>query len=114
MEMAEKDKNVNVNELCMQHRDQLLALTRCLESGTNVHNDYDKFVFTIELGDVLFQATDGVYHYLKLSDINNTMKNNVNNFSTISKTLIQKALENKSNDNLTCVVLETINGDSKQ
>jgi serine/threonine protein phosphatase PrpC len=113
MEMAEKDKTVNVNELCVQHRDQLLALTKCLESGSNVHNEYDKFVFKIELGDILFQATDGVYHYLKLNDVNNTMKNNTNNFSTISKTLIQTALENKSNDNLTCVVLETVNGDAK-
>jgi serine/threonine protein phosphatase PrpC len=112
--MAEKDKSVKVNDLCMQHRDQLLALTKCLESGSNAHNDYDKFVFNIELGDVLFQATDGVYHYLKLSDVNNVLKNNSNNFSTIARNLVQIALNNKSNDNLTCIVVETIDGDTKQ
>jgi serine/threonine protein phosphatase PrpC len=113
MEMAEKDKSINITELCMQHRNQLLALTKCLESGNNAHHDYDKFVFNIELGDVLFQATDGVHHYLKLSDVNNAIKNNTNNFSTIAKTLVQIALSNKSNDNLTCVVVETINGGNK-
>jgi serine/threonine protein phosphatase PrpC len=114
MDLAEKDKTIDINTLCVQHRNQLLALTKCLESGSNIHNDYDKFVFEIELGDVLFQATDGVYHYLKLSDINNVMKNNTNNFNTIAKNLIQIALGNKSNDNLTCIVMETVNGDIKQ
>jgi protein phosphatase len=113
IDLAEKDKTINVNELCMQYRNQLLALTKCLESGTNAHIDYDKFVFKIELGDILFQATDGVYHYLKLADVNNIMKNNTNNFSTIAKSLIQMAIQNKSNDNLTCVVMETVNGDVK-
>jgi serine/threonine protein phosphatase PrpC len=112
--MAEKDKNVDINQLCIRHRSQLLALTKCLESGSNAHLDYDKFVFNIEVGDVLFQATDGVYNFLRLADVSNTMKNNVNNFETIARSLIQIALSNGSNDNLTCVVMEIIDGGNKE
>jgi serine/threonine protein phosphatase PrpC len=103
---------VDINTLCARYKNQLLALTKCLESNSTVHNNYDKFVFNICGGDVLFQATDGVYHFLKLSDVTETIKNNRNNFDAISRNLIHIALDNKSNDNLTCVVVEPLNANS--
>jgi serine/threonine protein phosphatase PrpC len=113
-DLAEKDKTVNINELCVRHRSQLFALTKCLESGSDVHHEYDKFVFKIASGDVLFQATDGVYYFLKLADVSNAIEKNSNNFEGIAKNLIQLALANKSNDNLTCVVVEAIDGNSNK
>jgi serine/threonine protein phosphatase PrpC len=113
LDLSEKDPKIDINELCTRHRSQLLSLTKCLESGSNAHRDYDKFIFHIALGDVLFQATDGVYHYLKLTDVNNVIKTNNNNFNAISGNLIDIALENRSNDNLTCVIMECANADSK-
>jgi serine/threonine protein phosphatase PrpC len=59
-------------------------------------------------GDVLFLATDGVYNYIDIKDINNIISiNSTNNFSLISKNIVQKALDNKSNDNLTSIIIES-------
>jgi serine/threonine protein phosphatase PrpC len=91
-----------------------LALTRCLESGTNSHLHYDVYDTVLQSGDVLFLATDGVYHYIKNDDISAVIKNNSDNFASISKTIIQKALDNKSNDNLTSIVIEFRNSDGEQ
>ncbi|MDR2823436.1 MAG: serine/threonine-protein phosphatase [Mycoplasmataceae bacterium] len=114
LDLHKEDKTIQINELCAKHKDQLLALTRCLESGTNSHLHYDVYDTVLQSGDVLFLATDGVYHYIKNDDISAVIKNNSDNFASISKTIIQKALDNKSNDNLTSIVIEFRNSDGEQ
>ncbi|MDR3163665.1 MAG: serine/threonine-protein phosphatase [Mycoplasmataceae bacterium] len=110
LDLYEKDKRIQLNTLCHKYKDQLFALTKCLESGSEGFLDYDVFKFTVEPGDVVFLATDGVYHYIDLSSVNDLIKNNANNnFELISRNVIQKALQNKSNDNLTSLVIECLN-----
>jgi serine/threonine protein phosphatase PrpC len=100
---------VQLNVLCHKYKDQLFALTKCLESGSDGYMKYDTYKFEIESGDIIFLATDGVYHYIKLDTINELINNNAHrNFDLISKNIIQKALENKSNDNLTSLVIECL------
>jgi serine/threonine protein phosphatase PrpC len=78
-----------------------------LESNSNAHTKYDTFSFDVEQGDVLFLATDGVYNFIDLNHVNDFISNNhQNNFALISKSVVQKALENRSNDNLTSVIFE--------
>jgi serine/threonine protein phosphatase PrpC len=108
LSLYEKDNTIKLESLYKQYANQLLALTRCLESNSNSHLKYDYFNFNITPSDVLFLATDGVYNYIDIKTINGIISaNSTTNFSLISKNIVQQALDNKSNDNLTSVVVET-------
>jgi serine/threonine protein phosphatase PrpC len=108
LSLYEKDNNIKLEDLYKQYANQLLALTRCLESNSNSHQKYDYFTFDMNPSDVLFLATDGVYNYIDIKDINNMIStNSTSNFSLVSKNIVQKALDNRSNDNLTSIIIES-------
>ncbi|GHU31842.1 hypothetical protein FACS1894166_04050 [Bacilli bacterium] len=112
LDMKAKNDKLDINALCTQYKTQLYSLTRCLESGSNYHLKYDKFAFDLEIGDDIFIATDGVYHFISLNDISQITKDSASQFSAISDIIIKRAIENKSNDNLTSFILERVNGDT--
>ncbi|MDR0985514.1 MAG: serine/threonine-protein phosphatase [Mycoplasmataceae bacterium] len=106
--MKEKDPSIDINKLCLNYKDQLFALTKCLESNGNTHHDWDKFKIELHEGDVIFLATDGVYYFIKPEQVNEIIKRCSNNFETVAKNIIDVALANKSNDNLTAIVVECL------
>jgi serine/threonine protein phosphatase PrpC len=57
---------------------------------------------------VIFLATDGVYYFIKPEQVNEIIKRCSNNFETVAKNIIDVALANKSNDNLTAIVVECL------
>jgi serine/threonine protein phosphatase PrpC len=94
----------------LKYKSQLLSLTRCIESNSDVHINYSSYSFSINSGDLLFLVSDGVYHYTKLDDVTNVIKNlSIQSFDSISDKLIKLALNNGSNDNLTSIVIECLN-----
>lgn len=109
LNLYKKDNTIKINELLVKYKSQLLSLTKCIESGSNAHQGFGSYSFDIESGDVLFLSSDGVYNYIKLEDVTNTIRNLSNNvFEYISDNLIRKALDNNSNDNLTSIVIECL------
>lgn len=109
MESVETDPSLDKNLLIEKYKNQLHALTRCLESNALVHKKYDTFSFAFEVGDVCFLASDGVYHFINLNDINKIISDQRNSFEKVAQKLVDKALQNKSNDNLTCIIVEKTN-----
>jgi serine/threonine protein phosphatase PrpC len=108
--LYKKDKTIKINDLLLKYKPQLLSLTKCIESGSNAHHEFSHYTFDIDTGDVLFLASDGVYNYIKLDDVTDTIRNLSNTaFEHISDNLIKKALTNNSNDNLTSIVIECLN-----
>lgn len=110
LDMYKKDNTIQINDLLLKYKSQLLSLTKCIESNSNVHHDFGSYTLSIESGDVLFLASDGVYNYIKLDDVSEIIRNLSNkSFEHISDNLIKKALANNSNDNLTSIVIECLN-----
>jgi protein phosphatase len=112
LEMHKKDNTIAINDLLIKYKSQLLSLTKCIESGSNVHTKFGSYTFKINSGDILFLASDGVYNFIKLDDVTAMIKTLSNHsFENISSSLIKLALSNNSNDNLTSVVIECLNKD---
>jgi serine/threonine protein phosphatase PrpC len=81
-----------------------------LESNSESYKNYDTYSFEIEPGDVVFIASDGTYHFIELSNVNKIIRDNIDkNFMANSKLIVQEALENKSNDNCSSIVIECVN-----
>jgi serine/threonine protein phosphatase PrpC len=51
-------------------------------------------------------CTDGCYNWIKLDDVDDIVRDK--NDSNPAKTIVQKALDNNSNDNITCVIAKVI------
>lgn len=110
LDSYKRDNTIKINELLIKYKSQLLSLTKCIESGSNVHLQFSSSNFEIKSGDVLFLASDGVYNYIKLDDVTMTIRKLSNHsFEHISDNLIKQALTNNSNDNLTSIVIECLN-----
>ena len=112
LDMHKKDNTIKINELLIKYKSQLLSITKAIESGSNVHEEFSYHTFDVNSGDVIFLASDGVYNYIKLDEITTLLRNLSNNsFEYISSNLIKQALNNNSNDNLTSIVIECLKRD---
>lgn len=80
-------------------------LTRALGMDNNLHVDYGKVV--MEVGDRFLLSTDGVHEFIDEQSIISILSSSLNEQQQAER-LIQLALENGSDDNLSCVVA-TIN-----
>lgn len=90
-----KEKNEN--------KDKLLSLTKSI-SPNNMISELDTFFSCEKLQDnsIVILMSDGVYNYVVPKNITSCVNKN---FNTSANDLINIALKNKSNDNLTCIIV---------
>jgi len=78
-------------------------LSRAL--GIDLRVDIDYKTLAVEVGDIFIQLTDGVCEFITDSLIKEiTLKNT--NLETASKLIVDTAVTNKSDDNLTCQIVK--------
>jgi len=79
-------------------------LSRAL--GIELRVDIDYKTLPVEVGDIFIQLTDGVYEFITDNYIKETLLENKSNLEYASKRIIEIAIDNKSDDNLTCQIIE--------
>ncbi len=79
-------------------------LSRAL--GIELHVDIDYKTLAVEVGDIFIQLTDGVYEFITDNNIKTTLLDNKTNLEYASKKITEIAVANKSDDNLTCQIIE--------
>jgi len=77
-------------------------LSRAMGADINVEIDYRSI--DIEPDDVYLLTTDGVHEFVRTQDLIDLITEHYDNPERASKEIIKKALENGSNDNVTCQV----------
>ena len=91
----------------LKNKDKLLSLTNFIDSQTNKFMQYSACKFKVKAGDNVLLCSDGLYNYLKIGKIANLISlYEGENFAAITSNLVQEALLNGSNDNITSVLIE--------
>lgn len=109
---------INREVVINENYDSLFALTHCMESFTHEYKNCDTYQFEVNQNDILFACSDGVYKvYEKMLSLFPSYKTEVDlsfinkliekakNFSDISKLIVEKALKDGSDDNITSLVV---------
>lgn len=78
-------------------------LSRAMGIELNLEIDYRRF--TIEQGDIFIFTTDGVHDFLPQQQLKDIALNGKNDLQATCKTMVNQALANNSNDNLTCQIV---------
>ncbi len=78
--------------------------------GLDVSLDVDCRSIDVELNDIFFLSTDGIHDFLKPADLRNHLvsaadKKSDEDFEQCCKSIIKQALDNNSNDNVSCQIL---------
>ena len=81
-------------------------LSRAL--GIDLHVDIDYKTLAVEVGDIFIQLTDGVYEFTSNNAIKEITQSNLNNLEAASKEIVDTAVKNNSDDNLTCQIVKVI------
>ena len=79
-------------------------LTRAIGADSHLQVDYQSF--DLEVGDFFILTTDGVYELLESEDFVNASKAAENKLTQASQLLVNKASENGSRDNLSCLLMK--------
>lgn len=74
--------------------------------GINPHLEIDYRSLQVMPGDIFLLATDGVYEYTNSHFITKTILDNTNELDTAARNIIDEALKNGSNDNLTIQIVQ--------
>ena len=91
----------------LKNKDKLLSLTNYIDTQTSKFMKPSSCKFKISSGDNILLCTDGLYNYLQINKIANLVTLcQEENFSSIATKLVQEALLNGSNDNITAVLIE--------
>ncbi len=77
-------------------------LSRAMGADLNVEIDYRSI--DLEPNDIFVLTTDGVHEFVRTQDLIDIIKKHYQNPEKASREIITKALENGSNDNVTCQV----------
>lgn len=98
----------DLEQLTNDHRfvvsDDKSYLSRAL--GIELRVDIDYKTLAIEKDDIFIQLTDGVYEFVTDSLIKETILQEKENLENAAKTLVNLAEKNKSDDNLTCQIIQ--------
>ncbi len=78
-------------------------LTRAM--GIDIHIDIDYKSVLVEPGDIYMLSTDGVHEFINDKNIHKILTED-KSLKQRAKSIIDIALENKSNDNLTCLLVQ--------
>ncbi len=91
----------------IKNKKNLLALTRYIDSSTKENMNFDYYKIKAKKGDMFFLATDGLYNYIDVQHIyNRTSYLTEEQFSELARTLCNEALQNRSNDNITGILVK--------
>ncbi len=82
-------------------------LSRAMGLDSQLTIDYEHIA--IEKDDIFILATDGVYEFLDFKFINETLNIYDDYYDTAARVLVEKALENGSDDNLTLQIIKITN-----
>lgn len=82
--------------------DQKSFLSRAMGADINVEIDYK--TVDAEEGDIFFLSTDGVHEFVRTQDLIDLITEHHLNPERATKEIVKKALENGSNDNVTCQI----------
>ena len=82
--------------------DEKSFLSRAMGADINVEIDYRSL--DVEPDDIFFLSTDGVHEFVRTQDLIDLITENYDNPERATKEIVKKALENGSNDNVTCQV----------
>ncbi len=74
--------------------------------GIELHLDIDYRSVSLEVGDVFIMLTDGVYEFITDTNIKSCLLDSHDNLETACEAIVQQAVENKSNDNLSCQIFK--------
>lgn len=98
-------KKINApNELFMEHRDNLYAITQFVGAKNNKKIKPDNFLVNLEKGDFIVLTSDGCHNFCTLNEmIDVIIEEDDLNFACSQ--IISKSLANNSNDNLSIVIL---------
>jgi serine/threonine protein phosphatase PrpC/predicted Ser/Thr protein kinase len=98
----------NLEQLTKDHRfwisESQNYLARAMGMTPSLDIDYQ--TVALEKDDIFILMTDGVYEFCTSEFIRQTINENTNNFETVAKLLVQHALNNESQDNLTAQVIK--------
>ncbi len=94
-ELLTRDHRVTVNE-------KKTYLSRAM--GIELHLDIDYRSVPLETGDVFVMLTDGVYEFINDQNIKACLNNHSDNLQAACEAIVQQALDNKSDDNLSCQI----------
>ena len=101
-------RNNEIEQLTSDHRfvvsEDKTYLSRAM--GIDLRVDIDYKTLPVEVGDTFIQLTDGVYEFLSNNNIKNIILENKNELDSAAKQIVDTALTNKSDDNLTCQIVE--------
>jgi serine/threonine protein phosphatase PrpC len=78
-------------------------LSRALGIDSHLEIDYRRT--PIEIGDIYFLSTDGVHDFISDKELNEHLSTHWNNPQKASEVILKAALDNESNDNITCQVV---------
>jgi len=98
----------NLEQLTEDHRHWISSeksyLGRALGVTAQLEIDYQSL--PIEIGDIFLLATDGVYEFTDANFLIKTIIENKNDLQMAAKTIVEKAYESGSTDNLTAQIIK--------
>ncbi len=104
-------RNKNLELLTKDHRvwisKEKSYLSRAIGMDSNLNVDYE--TADVEINDIFFLMTDGIYEFVSDEIIINTTIENIDNLDLAAKLISDLALENQSDDNLTIQILKVDN-----
>ena len=92
-----------------RHQNNLLSLTNFIDSADlkHQHIKYNYVKFNIAYNDIIFLCSDGLYNFIDFSCLNESIANcGIRRFDKVVPTIIQKAITNHSNDNISGIVIQ--------
>lgn len=96
----------DLEPLTLDHRvqvsDEKSYLSRAM--GIELHVDIDYRSVSLEAGDRFILLTDGIHEFLSDQAIKQLLKKEPQNLAICAQRIVDQALENRSNDNLTCLI----------
>lgn len=83
-----------------QYGDSLLAITNCITINLDDEQQYSYLNFNIKKNSFIFLASDGFYNFYDLNHLYDILSYGSGNSENIANELINTAITNQSNDNI--------------
>jgi len=88
----------------VQINDERSLLSRAM--GIDVHLDIDYRTIPLEVDDYYLLVTDGIHEFVSDKLLKNNIIDNINDLDAATSSIIQSALDNNTNDNITVQLLK--------